>query len=81
MNYKDIKVKSDDFTYGYANLVEFCHYNKTKNTVVLHLLEEYLGKKLDSDEKLEDIRKIILDVSGSINRLPYNIFVEGDDNS
>ena len=76
MNTKDIKVVTDDFPNGYTSLNEFCYHTKNKNIVVLHLLENYLGKPLDSDDTLKEIRKIVLDVSGSINRLPYNLFVE-----
>lgn len=78
MTYKEIKVVTDDFPNGYTSLSEFCHHMKNKNIVVLHLLEDYLQMSLDNDEVLKDIRKIILDVSGNINRLPYNIFVEDD---
>jgi hypothetical protein len=81
MKYKEIKVISEDFPNGYTSLVEFCYHAKNKNNVVLHLLENYLGKSLNDDEKLSEIRKIILDVSGEINRLPYNLFVEGDSDS
>lgn len=76
---KNIKVVSDDFPQGYTSLIEFCHHTKSKNLVVLHLLEEYLGESLSSNDELINIRKIILDVSGNINRLPYNMFIEGDE--
>lgn len=79
MNHKEIKVITDDFPQGFTSLVEYCYYLKNKNTVVLHLIEDYIGISLDSDEKLKEVRKIILDVSGNVNRLPYNIFVEEDD--
>lgn len=80
MNYKEIKIKTEDFPQGFTSLSEFCYYVKNKNTVALHLIEEYTGKRLSEDKKLSEIRKIILDVSGDINRLPYNIFIEDDDN-
>ena len=80
MNHKEIKVKTDNFPQGYTNLVEYCYHLKNKNLVVLHLIENYIGYPLDTDDRLKEIRKIILDVSGNINRLPYSIFVEEDEN-
>lgn len=79
MNYKDIKVEADNFPKGYTSLVEYCYYLKNKNSVVLHLIENYVGHPLDTDDRLLEIRKIILDVGGNINRLPYNVFVEEDE--
>ena len=79
MNHKEIKVKTEIFPSGYTSLVEYCYHLKNKNNVVLHLLESYLGVCMESDKNLAEIRKIILDVSGNINRLPYNIFVEEED--
>lgn len=78
MNHKHLKVVTDDFPSGYTSLNEFCYHMKNKNLVVLHLLEKYAGVSLESDPQLQDIRKIILDVSGNVNRLPYNLFVEDD---
>lgn len=80
MNYKQIKVKTEDFPQGFSSLSGFCYHLKNKNTVALHLIEKYIGKSLDSEDRLVEIRKIILDVSGEINRLPYNIFIEDDNN-
>lgn len=80
MKHQDLKVVTDDFPSGYASLNEFCYHLKNKNLVILHLLENHLGVPLDSNATLQDIRKIILDVSGNINRLPYNLFVEEDVN-
>lgn len=74
----DIKIKTDDFPYGYTSLIEFCYHTKKKNLVALHLLENYLGHPLSDNKELMEIRKIILDVSGDINRLPHNIFIEDD---
>ena len=79
MNYKDIKVEADNFPEGCTSLIEYCYYLKNKNSVVLHLIENYVGYPLDTDDRLLEIRKIILDVGGNINRLPYNIFVEEDE--
>jgi len=79
MKHTEIKVLTEDTSYGYTNLVEYCYRLKNKNLVVLHLIENYIGYPLDSDERLMEIRKIILDVSGNINRLPYNLFVEEDE--
>lgn len=79
MKYKDIRVVADGFPEGNTSLVEYCYHLKNKNMVVLHLIENYIGYPLTSDDKLMEIRKIILDVSGNVNRLPYNIFVEEDE--
>ena len=73
---KNFKVMSDNFPEDAKSLIEFCYYLKNKNIVSLHLLEDYLGVDMDSNEKLQEIRKIILGVSGSINRLPYHIYME-----
>lgn len=76
---KDFKVKNEFFECGYENLDSYCKWLKNKNTVTLHLLEKYLGQSLESDERLLEIKKIILDVSGDISRLPHNIFVKDDE--
>lgn len=78
MNHKQLRVLTDDFPSGHTSLNEFCYHMKNKNLVVLHLLENFLGVNLNSTPELQDIRKIILDVSGNVNRLPYNLFVEDD---
>lgn len=76
---KRLKVHNEHFPLGYENLSSYCYWLKNKNTVVLHLLENYLEQELSSDERLIEIRNIILDVSGSIHRLPHNIFVGDED--
>ena len=73
------KVKNDFFECGHENLDSYCRWLKNKNTVSLHLIEKYIGVPFESDAQLAEIKKIILDVSGDIGRLPHNIFIEDDD--
>ena len=78
MNHKKFKIKSTFYQSGQEDLDSYCRWLKNKNIVTLHLIENYLGFPVESDERLVEIKKIILDVSGDINRLPYNIFIEDD---
>lgn len=57
-------------------LDEYCMYLSKRNQVVLHKLEEYLGKSLKDDKNLKEIRSLILSVSGDIQRLADNITLE-----
>ena len=57
----------------------YCQKISKKNNSLLYHLENYLDKKLLSDEKLTEIRDLILTVSGDISRLP-DIAVVGDEN-
>ena len=77
---KKFKIKNDFFECGYEPLDSYCRWLKNKNIVSLHLIEKYLGIPFESDARLVEIKKIILDVSGDIERLPYNIFIDGDSN-
>lgn len=73
-------VENDYYVGGYEDIHSYCRWLNNKNIVALHLLENYLGITMDSNDKLVEIKKIILDVSGSINRLPYTIVVKENDN-
>lgn len=60
------------------NLVKYCDWLSRKNNLVLYKLELYLGKNMTEIEDLKEIRKIILDVSGDIKRIPQ--YIAGDKN-
>lgn len=61
--------------------IAHCQRISRKNNSLLYHLEAYLDKKLLSDEKLSEIRDIILTVSGDINRLPEMLVIlNGDSN-
>lgn len=73
-----VMIKNDYYDDGYGDISEHCKWLKNKNIVALHLMESYLGLSMDSDKKLAEIKNIILDVSGEINRLPINIHLKDD---
>lgn len=50
-----------------------------KNNSILYLLEEYLDKKLLEDEKLSEIREVVLNVSAEILKLPDKLNVGDTD--
>lgn len=68
-----VQVQNDHFESGYEDLSSYCEWLKRKNNVVIHLIEKFVGKEMQSDPLLSEIRNIILDVSGDIGRLPYKI--------
>lgn len=80
MNIDDLKVKSDFFELGHENLTSYCSWLKRKNNVALHLIESYIGKDMREDERLLEIRNVILDVSGDIARLPYKLIIVSEEN-
>lgn len=75
-----VMIKNDYYNDGYGDISEHCKWLKNKNIVALHLMESYLGTSMDSDKRLSEIKNIILDVSGEINRLPSNIILKDDVN-
>ncbi|MFJ3388767.1 hypothetical protein [Lysinibacillus sp. NPDC086135] len=81
MNYKNIKVDIDNdfFIDGLEPVHLYLNFLKRKNNCTLHLIESYIGKSLDSDEKLLEIKNNILDVSGNLGRLPYQLVIVGDE--
>lgn len=58
----------------------YCKKMSKKNNSLLYKLENYLGKKLMTDEELVAIRDSILTVSADISRLSDSIVLDGDDN-
>ena len=81
MKKKNIKVKvqNDYFDSGHEDLASYCAWLKRKNNVVIHLIENYTGKEMQSDPILSEIRNIILDVSGDIGRLAHKLMIVSDD--
>lgn len=80
MKINEIKVKSEYFESGYENITSYCSWLKRKNNVALHLIESYIGKDMREDERLLEIRNVILDVSGDIARLPYKLIMVSEEN-
>ena len=80
MKLNNIKVQNDFAENGFEDLVSYCNWLKRKNNVALHLIEKYVGKDMQKDECLSEIRNIILDVSGDISRLPQKMMIVGDGN-
>jgi hypothetical protein len=60
-------------------LSSFCKKLSKRNNSILYKLEEYLDKKLLTDEQLVEIRDTILTVSADINKIPSQM-VCGDEN-
>jgi hypothetical protein len=69
-----IKVKSE-----VEELSTYLKKLSKRNNSVLYKLEEYLDKKLLTDEQLIEIRDAILTVSADINKLSSQIIC-GDEN-
>ena len=55
------------------DLNAYCRKLSKKNNSVLYKLEDYLGGQLASDNRLMEIRDIILTVSAELSRIPSNI--------
>jgi len=51
------------------NLKGYCLRLSKKNNSILYLLEDYLGKKMLEDQKLSEIRDVILTVSAEILKI------------
>lgn len=81
MNHKNIKVDigNNYFEDGIESINMYLKFLKNKNNSTLYLIEAYAGKSLDSDIKLLEIKNNILDVSGSLGRLPYQLLIVSDD--
>ncbi|MGE7840757.1 hypothetical protein ACQKNX_08190 [Lysinibacillus sp. NPDC093712] len=81
MNYKNIKVdiENDFFPDGLEPIQIYLRFLKRKNNATLHLIEDYMGVPLDSNDKLLEIKNNILDVSGSLGRLPYQLLIVSDE--
>lgn len=60
------------------SLYSYCSRLSKKNNSVLYMLEFYLNKKLLEDEKLAEIRDILLTVSAEITKIPTCLIIEGD---
>lgn len=73
-----VMIKNEYYNDGYGDISEHCKWLKNKNIVALHLIENFLGIPMDSDKRLAEIKNIILDVSGELNRMPYNIHLKDD---
>lgn len=81
MNHKNVKVDIDNefFVDGLEPISMYLKFLKNKNNSTLYLIEEYIGMSLDSDVKLLEIKNNILDVSGSLGRLPYQLLIVSDE--
>lgn len=76
---KKILIVNEYYENGKGDIKDYCRWLKNKNIVALHLIEKYIGNSMDSDSRLSEIKNIILDVSGEVNRLPYNIILVDDE--
>lgn len=63
----------------HETIESYCQRISRKNNSILYKLEEYLGKKLLTDEDLISIRDTILTVSAEIKKIPENIVVGDND--
>lgn len=78
-----IKVKYYDYILEeevVESLEEYCNKLSKRNNSVLFKIEEYLGKKLLSDDDLMEIRSFILSNSMSIKTIP-EIILDGNEDS
>ena len=58
----------------------YCERISKKNNSILYKLEDYLGEKLLSNDKLKDIRDCILSISADIKSIPEKVIIsEGDE--
>lgn len=76
MSKYQIKILNND-KYVTEALDIFCSRLSKRNISVLFLLENYLNKSLLSDSDLAEIRRVVLSVSGEIERIP-NRMILGD---
>lgn len=76
MSKYQIKILNND-EYVTEALDIFCSRLSKRNISVLFLLENYLNKSLLSDSDLAEIRRVVLSVSGEIERIP-NRMILGD---
>lgn len=72
----EIKVRTPK---GEESLYSYCSRLSKRNNSVLYLLETYLDKKLLDDEKLAEIRDILLTVSADITKISSHLHLEGDE--
>lgn len=75
--YKIKILNNDEYTTEALNI--FCSRLSKRNISILFLLENYLNKSLLSDADLAEIRRVILSVSGEIERIPNRITVGDKD--
>jgi|GEM_PF-5065319 len=81
MIHKNIKVDIDNdfFIDGLEPIQMYMRFLKRKNNATLHLIEKYVGESLETNDELLEIKNNILDVSGSLGRLPYQLVIVGDE--
>lgn len=61
------------------SLQVYCNRLSKRNISVLYHLEMYLKTTLLSDTELKEIRRLILSVSGELDRLPVNLVGDVDE--
>lgn len=77
----NLKIQQSNNQSEFESLYSYCSRLSKKNNSILYLLESYLGKKLLEDEKLAEIRDILLTVSADITKIQSNLIIEsGEDN-
>lgn len=72
----EIKIQQGE---NVESLYSYCSRLSKRNNSVLYLLETYLNKKLLDDEKLAEIRDVLLTVSADITKISSHLVVEGDE--
>lgn len=78
MSKYQIKILNND-EYVTEALDIFCSRLSKRNISVLFLLENYLNKSLLSDSDLAEIRRVVLSVSGEIERIPNRMILGDND--
>lgn len=68
-----VKITKQNKDIEYELLSEYCQKLSKKNNSILYKLEEYLDKKMLSDDTLTEIRDCVLTVSADIRKLNNNI--------
>lgn len=74
-----VKIQQSDGMEELEGLYSYCSRLSKRNNSVLYLLENYVGKKLLEDEKLAEIRDILLTVSADITKINSLLVIESGD--
>ncbi|MED1863233.1 hypothetical protein P4V41_07175 [Fictibacillus nanhaiensis] len=74
-----VKVSDSHDQNSYESLESYCKRLGKRNNSLLYKLENYLGKKLMSDDELIEIRDLVLTMSADISKLSTLIVVGDED--
>jgi hypothetical protein len=74
-----VKICNSENQESFETLDSYCKRLGKRNNSLLYRLENYLGKKLMSDDELIEIRDLVLTMSADISKLSTLIVVGDQD--